>query len=401
MKEPWKWTESDILSLIRNKVGESTTLEYKACDALGKTEAKKKEISKDVSAFANSAGGAVIYGVIENKSHETEDIDVGYDPRDISGEWLEQVINSNIERRISGVIINTVPLSTSRLGRVLYVVYIPESNLAPHMAADDRFYKRFNFQSVAMKEYEVRNLIRQENYPIREVVCAWRDSVINPLLYVLWSERDYLMKKKWEWDIYQGGLQGLTYLSNRVYNSGNQEEFLDQYPHIHVAMEEYDKCVTHVYEYCNELFEAIKNNDFIRDLYLQAISSESIQQLRDTFHQQLHHHATDEAVIKELFGHSTTQDHHLTVLAQYIISNRGELGVGMTTTAPLWNTYRDKFCVAPDYPPLLAYKSNADKARNELILSTNTLIDELKKIRTELARQHGVPVDTPARDAQY
>jgi len=31
--------------------------DYKACDSLGKNDGKKKEISKDVSAFANSAGG--------------------------------------------------------------------------------------------------------------------------------------------------------------------------------------------------------------------------------------------------------------------------------------------------------------------------------------------------------
>src|SRR5947209_20369919 len=166
MKEPWQWTEEDILNLIINKIGESTTLEYKACGALAKTNEKKDEISKDVSAFANSAGGSIVYGVIENKdTHEPEDIDAGFDPRDISGEWLEQVINSKIERRISGVIINTVALPTTRPGKVLYVVYVPESNLAPHMAADDRFYKRFNFQRVAMKEYEVRNLMRQEHYP--------------------------------------------------------------------------------------------------------------------------------------------------------------------------------------------------------------------------------------------
>lgn len=58
MKPPWEWDESDIQELVAGQVQESLTLDYKACDALARTDGKKKEISKDVSAFANSAGGA-------------------------------------------------------------------------------------------------------------------------------------------------------------------------------------------------------------------------------------------------------------------------------------------------------------------------------------------------------
>jgi hypothetical protein len=404
MKETWEWTEDDILSLIHNNVGESTTLEYKACDALDKTAGKKKEISKDVSAFANSAGGTIVYGVTENSAHEPEAIDSGFDPNDISGEWLEQIINSNIERRISGIIINTVALPKTHPGNVLYVVYIPESKLAPHMAADDRFYKRFNFQSVPMKEYEVRNLMRREHYPSREVVCAWRDTVINPLLSLLWSVGNYLEEKKWEWDRDKGGLQGLIYIGKRTYSSGNEEEFLELYPHIQMAIEEYDRCVEEVHARYKELFENITASNYVLDVYLKAISSESIQQLRVNFHDKLQHSATDEDVVKALFGgySNLSREDHLKILSEYIITNRGKMSVmGGSTTAPLWNTYRDKFCIALDYPPLRDYKIKADEAREQLILNGTTLINELKKIRTDLARQHGVPVDTPVRDTQF
>ena len=87
MRPAWEWKESDIRDLIANQVQESLTLEYKGCEALGRTDGKKKEISKDVSAFANSAGGEVVYGVIENK-HVPTAIDVGYDPNDVSKEWI-------------------------------------------------------------------------------------------------------------------------------------------------------------------------------------------------------------------------------------------------------------------------------------------------------------------------
>src|SRR2546428_396521 len=99
MRTVSEWEEADILELIKEGVQESVTLDYKACDALGKSDAKKNELSKDVSAFANSAGGTIVYGVLEN-GHVPVSIDRGYDPFDISKEWLEQVINSRIQRRI-------------------------------------------------------------------------------------------------------------------------------------------------------------------------------------------------------------------------------------------------------------------------------------------------------------
>ncbi len=51
-----EYTEQDINDLISNKVEESLNLEFKSSDSLGSEPSKKKELSKDVSSFANSAG---------------------------------------------------------------------------------------------------------------------------------------------------------------------------------------------------------------------------------------------------------------------------------------------------------------------------------------------------------
>jgi len=155
--EPWEWTEDDLLQLITDQVQESLTLDYKAAPALEKTDPKKVEMSKDVSAFANSAGGTLVYGMVET-GHLPTHLDNGYDPAEIAREWLEQVINTRIQRRIEGVRINQVALVKTHPNRVAYVVHVPQSDRAPHMAGDKRFYKRFNFQSVMMEEYEVRDV---------------------------------------------------------------------------------------------------------------------------------------------------------------------------------------------------------------------------------------------------
>lgn len=168
MKNPWEWDESDIESLITNQVPESISLDYKACGALGPNDSRKNEISKDVSAFANSAGGTIVYGLIE-KGHLPERIDDGYDPSVITREWLEQVINSRIQRRIDGIRINQVLLSGPRAGRVLYVVHIPQSVRAPHQASDKKFYRRVNFGAEPMEEYEIRDVSRRSEAPDLEL----------------------------------------------------------------------------------------------------------------------------------------------------------------------------------------------------------------------------------------
>ena len=65
MRNPWDWAEADILAMMKDQVQEHLMLDYKAADALGIADGKKSEIAKDVSAFANSAGGTLIYGRVD------------------------------------------------------------------------------------------------------------------------------------------------------------------------------------------------------------------------------------------------------------------------------------------------------------------------------------------------
>src|SRR5688572_22198159 len=115
-----KWEEADLLRYISDHVEESTTLDYKAADAL----AKKDEITKDVSAMANTDGGLIIYGLKEHphKKHVVEKLDP-IDRRLFSKERLDQII-SNIRPHID-VRIYPVPLSSGTYD-VAYVVDIPK-----------------------------------------------------------------------------------------------------------------------------------------------------------------------------------------------------------------------------------------------------------------------------------
>ena len=57
------WHQQRLRAYVDNFVEESLSLEYKAADALERTDRKREQITKDVSAMANSDGGIMIYGL--------------------------------------------------------------------------------------------------------------------------------------------------------------------------------------------------------------------------------------------------------------------------------------------------------------------------------------------------
>lgn len=160
-----EWNEARLQSYIDNFVEESLTLDYKAAASIALTDGKKKEITKDVSAMANSAGGILIYGLKEYTQPGREHLAESIDPIDrnlLSKEWLEQVINT-IRPRINSVVVYPIALNSAP-NHVAYAVDIAQSTTA-HQASDYRYYKRFNFLSQPMQDYEIRDVMNRLTVP--------------------------------------------------------------------------------------------------------------------------------------------------------------------------------------------------------------------------------------------
>ena len=159
---------SNIEQLIKDEVEENIHLDYKRNGALSKEDKKRDEITKDVSAFANSDGGIIIYGLAE-VNHKPDSYSF-IDGTIYTKEWLENVINT-IQPRISGIEI--VPIRKDNdLRQTIYIVKIPRSNLAPHMARNHRYYKRFNFVSEPMEDYEVKDVMYRHHSPSLSIINA-------------------------------------------------------------------------------------------------------------------------------------------------------------------------------------------------------------------------------------
>ena len=159
-QELTEFAPADIQALIADGVEQSIHLDFKAAPALDKNEKKKEEIAKDVSSFANSDGGIIVYGITE-KNHCADSLSF-IDGNAFTKEWLEQIINSKINKKIEGVQIFPVRFDND-VAKTVYVVKIPRSSSAPHMSSDNRYYRRYNFNSVPMEEYEVRDLFYRKN----------------------------------------------------------------------------------------------------------------------------------------------------------------------------------------------------------------------------------------------
>ncbi|MEE9337628.1 MAG: hypothetical protein V3U87_06075 [Methylococcaceae bacterium] len=102
----------------------------------------------------------LIYGVREEK-HLPIEIDDGVDHKKYTREWLEQVIVSNVAPIIDGVKIIQIPINENNS---LYVIDVPKSSRGPHQeSGTKRYYKRYNFKSSPMEDYEI-NDVRNRSY---------------------------------------------------------------------------------------------------------------------------------------------------------------------------------------------------------------------------------------------
>jgi hypothetical protein len=157
------WDEKDLLALIGAQEGLS--LEFKRSAKLAKADEARDTLSKVASAFANSAGGILVFGVIEDK-HVAIGLDDGVDPAVVTKEWIDQVLSMIVHPRIQGLLIKQIWLSGDHVGRVAYAIEVPAATtFAPHQTRDHKYYRRLNFECAPMEDYEVRDLLRRATTP--------------------------------------------------------------------------------------------------------------------------------------------------------------------------------------------------------------------------------------------
>ena len=159
MRTPGQWTLNDLNSLVGEQ--ESQVIDFKDSSALNRSKNPQGEIAKDVSAMANAVGGTIVYGVVENpKTKLAERLDDGVADPLITTEWLQQIITSNIQPKLTGVDIQRIVMQG---GGSAYVISVPQAqHSAPHQNTVDRKYHiRRTTTTDQLLDYEIRDLMRR------------------------------------------------------------------------------------------------------------------------------------------------------------------------------------------------------------------------------------------------
>jgi hypothetical protein len=127
---------NDLQRLLNDSVIENKQLDYKESLPQENRDAKR-EFLADVSAMANTVGGDILYGIVEQRDVNGKPTGL---PEKIAGvpvkNWdtlrqgMEQAIRDGVEPRIQGIEIGKVDTASSQ---AVVIVRIPRSLQGPHM----------------------------------------------------------------------------------------------------------------------------------------------------------------------------------------------------------------------------------------------------------------------------
>ena len=171
-------TPAHIEGLIESEVPESLSLDYKQ-QLPSEQKEEKREFLYDVAALANSAGGDLIYGIVERRTEDNKA--TGLPDRLLGTRFAyaqedEIRLSNYIRDCIAPKLIGSVVCSVHCDGGDALVVRVPASRSKPHMVTYegvDRFYKRAWTVSYKMSLDEIRRAFSEQG-ELREAIAAWR-----------------------------------------------------------------------------------------------------------------------------------------------------------------------------------------------------------------------------------
>jgi Putative DNA-binding domain len=169
-------TEQDILALKEQSEPEGPYLEFKSAKLLNQKNEKVFEtLSKELTAFANAAGGVLIIGVEEDSNHCFDKVEpISDSTKTVS--WLED----GLLPRITPPLAMTVDEISMDSGRIMVIAVAPSPS-APHQAGDLRYYARRLFRVDPLLDFEIDDIRRRaESLPINVSLGVWFEGgVIN------------------------------------------------------------------------------------------------------------------------------------------------------------------------------------------------------------------------------
>ena len=213
------------------------------------------------------------------------------------------------------------------------------------------------------------------------IVRAWFDTVINPLLQKLTWEQSRLQAKNWTWRFQLGRLESIqpirSLLPGQVLD--NLEQFLGFYPAMQEDIRFHDDQRTHLLVACQSLQGHLAESRELQQLYERFTSEESMQELG--------------ARLDDVFGAYRTRDERISLLAEHIVNNTGELPA-YYSTSPFWNRHRQDFLSLLDVPAIRPHSRSALRAGEQLLKLSTRLTELFRETREHLSIEFDMPYVT-------
>lgn len=171
---------NDIHQLMMNSVQEGKTIEYKLM-LPGGNDQERKEFLADVSSFANTMGGDLIYGIEEENGIPKKIVGVELSDVDAEIRRLDNMIRDGIEPRI---ITNIKSIATED-SKMILLLRIPKSWNSPHRVIfkrHDKFYARNSGGKYSLDTSELR-LAFTSSYVIEEKIRKFRNERVHTLMF--------------------------------------------------------------------------------------------------------------------------------------------------------------------------------------------------------------------------
>jgi hypothetical protein len=146
-------TYFDIDDLVNTRQErEGYHLDFKV--EVGDPEKAKKELAKDISAFANTSGGFLIIGV--DKNYNIVGVNTMIQNKSID-EWINQILSSNVEPNVFYFDPKIISIPNSE--KVILVIHIPESTKKPHIVVESsKYHIRINDSSKPANHNQIRDM---------------------------------------------------------------------------------------------------------------------------------------------------------------------------------------------------------------------------------------------------
>lgn len=155
MEKQKRWDREQLEQLIGRS--ESSRREFKSARTIDQKDDSRwvNDLTKEISAFANTEGGELFIGVEERQGEASELKGVSADQRRLT--QIRDKIIDNVRPSLPGLDVNWVRLEE---GEYVIVINVPKGNTA-YQANDNKYYGRIDEKCVPLRDNQIRLLMAQ------------------------------------------------------------------------------------------------------------------------------------------------------------------------------------------------------------------------------------------------